>query len=108
MAVEEQEWRRTIRGGEVRDEHQDERMDVDENDGTDPGDDIIPGCYVLDIDIEGLEFSKIWIRADYIRIYNYLEIHHREPGIPQGQAPAAVITGQPGIGEFLSIALLEY
>jgi hypothetical protein len=110
MAVEEQQWHSTIIGGELGDEHQDgdERMDEDENNGTDLGDDITPGCYVLDFGIEGLEFSKIWIRADYIRIYNYLEIRHRTPGFPQGRAPAAVITGQPGIGEFLSIALSEY
>jgi hypothetical protein len=38
----------------------------------DPDDDIIPGCYIIDIGIEGLDLSKIWIRADYIRIsYGY-------------------------------------
>ncbi len=76
-----------------RDEAQ--RMDVDDDDD----DDVIPGPSILNIDIDGLPFSKIFIRADYIRIYNFLD--HREISrFPNGLAPAAVLTGQPGNGEF--------
>jgi hypothetical protein len=104
MAEEEQEWRNAQSPipaiGDYGDEGQDrdERMDVD----LDEDGDIIRGCYVLDI--EGLGFSKIWIRADYIRIYDYLEIHYKKRAVPAGRAPAGVITGQPGIGEFPNIA----
>ena len=71
----------------------DEPMDVDTND------DFIKGCYSLEIGIKRLRISRFWIRAEYIRIYNALEAYYQKrPSIPN-QAPAAVITGQPGIGE---------
>jgi hypothetical protein len=71
-------------------------MDVD-GDGDD--DDIITGPSILNIGIDGLPFSKIFIRADYIRVYNFLD--HRETSrFSNGLAPAAVLTGQPGNGEF--------
>jgi hypothetical protein len=71
---------------------EDERMEVD--------DDFIPGCAILNIDIDRLPFPKIWIRAEYIRIYNYLESRETPPRIDNHIPPAAVVTGQPGIGEF--------
>jgi hypothetical protein len=80
----------------------DERMVVDETvddaTTTHPDDDIIPGCYMLDIGIDGIQFSKIWIRAEYIRIFNSLNAYYNTP-VFQPRAPAAVVTGQPGIGE---------
>ena len=45
--------------------------DVDEGD-----DEIGPGCYILDIDIEGLPCSKIWIRRDHIGVYDYCNEHY--------------------------------
>lgn len=99
MADEEREWRDTQPPiPAVGSELGDERMDEDGSEGAGLDDDIIPGCYFLEIDIEGLEYPMIWIRADYIRIYNALETHYRKPAYPH-QAPAAVITGEPGIGE---------
>jgi hypothetical protein len=102
MEGEEKEWRDAqppmpAAGGELRDKHQhaDERTDED---GDDLDDDIIPGCYFLDIGIEGLEYPRIWIRADYIRTYDALENHYQRPAYSH-RAPAAVITGEPGIGE---------
>ena len=66
---------------------------------VDAVDDFIPGCAILDIGIENLPFQKIWIRADYIRVYNFLE-DFEAPQATNNVAPGAVITGQPGIGEF--------
>ena len=75
--------------------HGDERMDVEEEDLDD---DVIEGCHFLEIDMEGFAYPKIWIRAEYIRIYDALETHYQTPSYPN-LAPAAVVTGQPGIGE---------
>jgi hypothetical protein len=113
MVDEEKEWRNSrppvlAIGSEFGDKDQDgdERMDedsdetMDEGQRTDLDDDIVPGCYLLDIGIEGLDFSKIWIRAEYKRVYDFLEIHYKKPSVPLGRAPAAVLTGQPGIGAF--------
>jgi hypothetical protein len=100
MAVEEQEWRRAqspdpSMSGD--DPVEDVNESMDEGLDTDTDDDIIPGCYLLDI---GIGVSKIWVRADYIRIYDFLEAHYMKPAAPSFQAPAAVIAGQPGVGEF--------
>jgi hypothetical protein len=101
MLHEEQEWRNSQQpipavGDELETE---DRMDID-FDVNDVDADVIPGCYVLNIGIEGLEYSKIWIRADYIRVYNYLEKINDGTSKAEGIAPGAIITGQPGIGEF--------
>jgi hypothetical protein len=95
MAIEEQEWRRYQSLDPGGDDSMDE--DVDKGLETDVDDDVIPGCYLLDL---GDDFSEIWIRADYIRIYDFLEAHYKTNPAPSFRAPAAVITGQPGVGEF--------
>ena len=123
MIDQDQEWRDAqlrvlVTGGELGDEGQDEdeHMDEDGNKGmygsekTDLDDDIIPGCCFLDIGIAGLEYQRIWVRADYIRTYGYLENYNNKLARIAGRAPAAVITGQPGIGEipcatFITLAL---
>jgi len=64
-------------------------MDVDDDD------DVITGPSILNI---GLPSSKIFIRADYIRIYDFLD-HLETIRYPNGLAPSAVLTGQPGIGK---------
>ena len=101
MLDEEQEWRNSqplipAVGDDSELGSEDRPMDVD----FDVGADVIPGCYVLNIGIKGLERSKIWIRADYIRVYNYLEARNDGTSEAEGVAPGAIITGQPGIGEF--------
>jgi hypothetical protein len=48
-----------------------ERMRVD----GEVDDDLILGA-VLNIGIEDLPFQKIWFRADYIRMYDYIETRH--------------------------------
>jgi hypothetical protein len=82
MDLEEEEWRKS----------QLEPVD-DDLEG-----DILPGCYVLDIGIKTL-FSKMWIRADYKRIYDSLERYHSTVLLERSdKAPSAVLTGQSGIG----------
>ena len=72
---------------------------VDEVETDDQNNDIISGCYVLDIDL-GLEYEKIWVRAEYIRVYEYLEDYYEKTcARANNVAPGAVITGNPGIGE---------
>jgi hypothetical protein len=118
MADEEQEWLNTLAVPAMRsesglgDQEGEERIyevvdktvvvdeTMDEATTADPDDDIIPGCYMLDIGIDGIPFSKIWIRAEYIRIFNALSAYYNTPFL-QPQAPAVVITGQPGIGELV-------
>jgi len=84
MAVEESEWCST----------QTPVADIESELETNPG------CYMLDIGIEGLPFPKIWIRAEYIRIFAYLEYHYNHKRA-HNLAPSVVMTGQPGIGESL-------
>jgi len=92
LACEEPELSNNLSHTKSADEDKD--MDVDAVDN-----DFIPGCAILDIGIENLPFQKIWIRADYIRVYNFLE-DCEAPQVTNNVAPGAVITGQPGIGEF--------
>ena len=61
------------------------------------GDEISPRCYILDIGIRGAE-DKIWVRADYIRMFKFAEKFYAE-SLSNPLSPCLVITGQPGIGE---------
>ena len=79
---------------------------MDEDTTADPDDDIIPGCYMLDIGIDGLRFSKLWIRAEYIRVFNSLKTYYDTP-VFQYWAPCVVVTGQPGIGELVASDYFE-
>ena len=87
-------------GSELGDESQ--RMDVDNSD------DVIPGPSILNIGIDRLPFSTLFIRADYIRVYDFLD-KLEVIRFPNGLAPAAVLTGHPGTGKLpLSIQQAEY
>ena len=97
MACFEKYW-----GKSIKDEESDksqltlgDTMDVDSSN-------ISERCQVLDISIKGIKPSKILIRSDYKLIYDQLEdwLNHHS----KGMAPSAVITGQPGIGNFSFIA----
>ena len=128
MAAEEQQWLNaqqaspaTGSGLGLRDQEGEEHMDavgnekmqtagvdetvvdetMDEATTMDPDDDIISGCYMLDIDIKGLRLSKLWIRAEYIRVFNFVNVYHDRPTVA-GKAPCVVVTGQPGIGELVA------
>lgn len=96
MKDEEEEWRNAQRGKEPVD---DERMDVDDADAEPIDEADKAGCYMLDIGIEEFRVKKIWIRADYIRTFDCLVSHCEKR--PKTKSPSAVVTGQPGIGEFL-------
>jgi hypothetical protein len=64
--------------------------------------DIGPECYGLDPGID-LKNSELWVRQDYIRIYDYCSKRHEEGPTSVTKMPrSVVITGQPGVGVFLS------
>ena len=118
MAAEEQQWLNAQQtspatGSEfgLRDQEGEKHVDavdnevvdetMDEATTMDPDDDIISGCYMLDIDIKGLRLSKLWIRAEYIRVFNFVNVYYDRPTVA-GKAPCVVVTGQPGIGELVA------
>ena len=81
---------------------EDKPIDVDD-------DDFPPGCAILDIGIDDLPFQKIWIRADYIRVYDFIESREAPNRMAVNLLPpAAVVTGQPGIGELSSVGSKRY
>ena len=63
--------------------------------------DIGAECYGLDLGIIGIENNKLWVRQDYIRIYDYCVKYHEESLVGE-KARSVVITGQPGVGVFFS------
>ena len=75
-------------------------VDTDTEEGIDHGSDehFIPGCHVLDV--EPFPEGEIWIRAEYIRIFDYIfpyfendrSLNYRKPQV-------IVLTGQSGIGK---------
>jgi hypothetical protein len=77
-----------------------DNMEVD--DSTADGNEINPRCYVLDIGIRGVEDGKIWVRADYIRMFEFAEKFYAE-SLSNPESPCLVITGQPGIGVLLML-----
>ena len=109
MVIEEQNWLGTQphvpgRCGDeecdrtdAMDEDMQESIDEDLETDMDTDDDYNSGCHILDI---GLIKRRMWIRAEYIRIYNAVEVHYKKDPAPSYRAPSAVITGQPGVGQF--------
>jgi hypothetical protein len=95
MEVEEYEGKGK---GRAIDKDDNETMEEDELDGeaTDEDEDDIPGCYPFSV---GIEDITVWIRADYIRVYEALEDYYKKAMKRSGRTPSAVVTGQPGIGE---------
>jgi len=96
---------------EDEDEDEDQPIDDDEDQSIDDDEDqseVGSGCFTLDFDIPLLRISKLLVRQDYIRIYDYCNTHYNdvwsysEPGRPPPSAPSVVITGQPGTGECFS------
>ncbi|KAF8523117.1 hypothetical protein BU17DRAFT_64015 [Hysterangium stoloniferum] len=78
-------------------------MDVDDDGEAE----ILPGCYSLGIGIKGFTREFIWVRAEYIRIFDACQRQYEETITPtpgcyfSGEPPSFVITGQPGIGKTL-------
>jgi hypothetical protein len=54
------------------------------------------GCYVLPFS----ETRKIWVRADYLLIYEAIDEYFEET---KSNAAAVVLTGQPGIADYLFV-----
>jgi hypothetical protein len=101
MVDEEREWLNLkIQSPDHDDVIKDDGYDEDTDDtDADTDDEFISGCYELDINpnpVSGV--SKIWIRADYIRLYNYTEFRY-DLCYKHHKAQAVVLTGQRGIGE---------
>jgi hypothetical protein len=68
----------------------------------DPSNDIGPYCHVLNLGID-ISFTRLWVRNDYIRIYDFCStLIAGHPTYLGRKAPSVVITGQPGIGVLLS------
>ena len=65
--------------------------DIEIDHSTAVEDDINAGCYILDIDIPGIK-EKIWVRADYIRMFKFAEEFYTES--VTDRSPCLVITGQ--------------
>lgn len=91
-----------LSGPQPAESDEDKPMDVDD-------DDFPPGCAILDIGIDDLPFQKIWIRADYIRVYDFIESREAPNRMAVNLLPpAAVVTGQPGIGKLSSVDSKHY
>lgn len=81
----------------------------EENDGrdVDGDDDFVPGCFELNIDPNPVsDDTEIWIRADYIRFYDYTERRY-DDCYKRRKAQAVVLTGQPGIGACVCLYLQD-
>ena len=63
---------------------------------------VVRGCFALDLDDDSLAPSKIWIRKDYLRIYDFCERRCEYIRDNLHLAPSVVVTGQPGLGEYFS------
>jgi hypothetical protein len=84
MAIEEQEWRNS--------------QDAKEVDDSDPESETGLGCYPLDFQLD-LWGSRLWIRKDYVRMYDFCNQWYDSQHLEQTniEAPSVVITGQSGI-----------
>ncbi|CAA7262754.1 unnamed protein product [Cyclocybe aegerita] len=94
---------------------EDERDAWRQSEGLPPLDDkadvgevgILPGCYALKVGIPGFGYTSIWLRAEYIRIFNVCEEYFAKITGRQAKKdssrrpPSFVISGQPGIGKTL-------
>lgn len=106
MDDEEREW--LDLKAQSRDDSTDDDVIMDDGDDDDTDDtdadtdadgELIPGCYELCICPNPVsDVSKIWIRADYIRVYEYAESRY-DLCYRRRKAQAVVVTGPPGIGE---------
>jgi hypothetical protein len=98
MGEEEEAWR--AQNAEMLDAH---LADSEESEDTvdDELSDYRRGCYALSFgENRILSFAKIWIRAEYILLYDAIEQHYAETA-RSPKTGAVVLTGQPGTGEKL-------
>ena len=99
-------WGRPIQGDEPELQTPSEGQPMeDHEDKSEVG----PGCFILNLGIKPFSITRLWIRRDYIRLYERCNEHDNDvreselqlEGAPR-IAPSVVITGQPGIGEYFS------
>ena len=64
---------------------------------------VVEGCFTLDLDNNYFAASKLWVRKDYFRIYDRCDSHYEDVRNRLRMRPSAIITGQPGLGECLSL-----
>ena len=61
---------------------------------------VLPANFALYLDIDDLNISSMWVREDYVLLYDHCIAYFNQPKIrPSPMPPSIVITGQPGIGE---------
>jgi hypothetical protein len=93
MQDEERKWRET-QSKDVPMNVEVPTAEVDEEDETGPG------CYILRLPWTRGTTKTIWIRQEYIRVYDFCEKYLNFCGTNSLQeTPSVVVTGQPGIGE---------
>ena len=63
---------------------------------------ILPDNFVLDLGINDVMSSRIWVRREYRLLYDGCDEHCKNVIKYGPLAPAAVITGHPGIGKCFS------
>ena len=72
-------------------------MDVD-------GSEVVRGCFVLGLDNDYFMASKLWVRKDYLRMYDRCDSHYEDVRNRRLHLrPSVVITWQPGVGECFSL-----
>ena len=61
---------------------------------------VSPANFALSFDIENLDPSGLWVREDYVLLYDHCTTYFNKPNIQSApEPPSIVITGQPGIGK---------
>jgi len=79
---DKRKWLETQNGGH--------RMDTDE----------APANFALYFNIAGLNPSNLWVREDYMLLYDECMAYFNRPRVKSSaMPPSVVITGQPGIGK---------
>jgi hypothetical protein len=98
MADEEQKWRNAqsptpVEGIRLGNERQGGYKPVDVSEEED---DVIEGCCFLELDNEELDISSIRIRAEYIRIYDALELCYQN-AFKRGHQPSSLQDDQESV-----------
>ena len=66
------------------------------------GSEVVRGCFTLNFLSGGRTVSQLWVRKDYLRIYDSCDHHCQFALDKETLSPTAIITGQPGVGESFS------
>jgi hypothetical protein len=81
---EKRKWQETQPGGH--------EMDIDTDEAA--------AKFAFFFEIDGLNASSMWVREDYMLLYDDCTAHFANPDIGDDSSPPSVIiTGQPGVGK---------